>query len=139
MKNTLPETLARRVSYLREMLNLTREELASKSNLEMELIDSIEDGTETFLSNGIRQKIAKGLKISPNILKQVEKKPIIKNVTKEETEAIESLILQGKTEDLSCPQCGKALIAKVLTLYDLYDKPMKHAKARCSQCPFQIK
>ena len=60
--NKKQKSLAQFVAERREKLNLSQIELAQNSGLELEQIQSIEQGYELFLSTTIRQKLAKGLK-----------------------------------------------------------------------------
>lgn len=139
MTKTLPKTLAGRVQILREKYNLSREKLAELSNIDICTINNIEEGIDTFLSASMRQRLSKPLKISSNVLKEVEVKPSEQLINPKIIKELEDKILYGQLENNKCPKCGNLLICKVLTLYDLEDNPVKHAKARCSKCPFQIK
>lgn len=139
MKETLPKTLALRVQYFREKWNLSKEALASLSNVELALIDNIEEGIETFLSTTIRQRLSKTLKIPASTLKEVEKHPQKPQIPLEKLEYLKENILAGNIKNNKCPACGNILICKIITMYDLEDNPVEHAKARCSKCPFQLK
>jgi len=138
-KEQLPKTLALRVQYFRDKYNISKESLASLSNVDLTLINNIEEGIETFLSTTIRQRLAKTLKISANTLKEVEKHPPKTEIPLEKIQDLKENILAGKLEDNYCPVCNNLLICKLLTMYDLEDNPVKHPKARCSKCPFQLK
>lgn len=139
MKETLPKTLAQRVQYFREKYNLSKEALASLSNVDLPLINNIEEGIETFLSTTIRQRLAKTLKISAGALKEVEKHPPKPEISLEKLVYLKENILAGNIKDNKCPVCNNPLICKLLTMYDLEDNPVKLPKARCSKCPFQLK
>ena len=51
---------------------------------------------------------------------------------------IKQQILNGE-EDIHCPMCGSPLITRIAEMYDLEDHLMRHPKAHCSKCVFQIK
>lgn len=139
MNEKLPDTLAGRVQHLREKNNLTIEKLANISNLKPSEIIDIEEGKDIFLSAGIRQKLSKALKVPARILKEVEKEQTRVEVDPQIIENIKIDILTGKLENNRCPKCGSLLICKIVTMYDLEDRPVRHPKARCEKCPFQVK
>jgi transcriptional regulator with XRE-family HTH domain len=139
MKKKLPNTLAERVQYLREKSNLSVEKLAERSNLEPLVIHEIEEGRETFLSTSVRQRISKELKVSAKVLKEVEFQPEQKEVPEATIKTIQNSIIAGNLENNYCPKCHNKLHCKIVTMYDLEDNPVKHPKARCTKCPFQIK
>lgn len=131
-------SLAQFVSQLREKLGLSQIGLAKKSNLPLEVIESIESGQELFLPTTIRQKLAKGLKLNTRDVKVFEK-PYDNSQSFDEIVGILKInILEGE-KDLQCPQCGEELICRVEKMYDLEDNLIRHPKARCAKCPFQIK
>lgn len=135
--NIMEISLAQFVSETREKLGLSQTGLAQKSNLPLEMIESIESGQELFLPTTIRQKLAKGLKMNTRDVKVFEK--TYENQSFDEIVAIlKADILEGE-KDLKCPQCGEELICRVEKMYDLEDNLILHPKARCSKCPFQIK
>lgn len=140
MKKDLPNTLAGRVQYLRELNNLSKEQLATSSNLQLSIINDIEEGRDIFLSVTVRQKLSKALRVSLNTIKEVEKK--VSNIEYTDQDVIDNIkfnILSGKLEGHNCPKCNNPLICKTVTLRDLEDNPVIHPKARCKKCPFQIK
>lgn len=139
MSQKLPDSLSARVQLLREKLNLTTEELSTKSYLDLSTIQDIEEGRETFLSTTTRQKLSKALRISAKTLKDVEKTPKQPAVSKECLDYIKNNILEGNFDNNTCPKCNSKLICKIVTLKDLYDNEVDHPKARCIKCPFQIK
>jgi transcriptional regulator with XRE-family HTH domain len=139
MKKKLPGTLAGRIQHLRESSNLSPGELAARSNIDISIVTDIEEGKEIFLSAGIRQRIAKALRIPAAVLKEVELNPPKEEPPAETVTAIKMNILSGRLNDNHCPKCGNLLNCKIVTMYDLEDIPVKHPKARCSKCPFQIK
>lgn len=137
----LDMSLGQFVAYKREQLDLTQEELALKSNLEIELIQSVEQGMELFLSSTIRQKLAKGLKIENKELKLYEIKPTFSLAPNTAMNSIREAILlnsQNPNFTINCPLCGEKLITRIAKLYDLEDNLVLRPKARCSKCPFQL-
>lgn len=131
-------TLAQFVSETREKVGLSIMGLAKKANLPVGVIESIEEGQELFLATSIRQKLAKGLKVSLSDIKDLEK-TFDDGLPDELTiEELKMEIKQGK-KDLKCPQCSSDLICHVEKMFDLEDNLIFHPKARCAKCPFQIK
>jgi len=133
------KSLAQFVATTRDNLGLSQRGLAMKSNLPLEVIESIESGQELFLATSIRQKLAKGLKINPQKLKEFEKQEEDQNEVPEYINQIRVMILAGETTGLKCPVCQSELICKIEEMYDLDDELVRHPKARCSKCPFQVK
>ncbi len=139
--NKKQKSLAQFVAEKREKLNLSQIELAQNSGLELEQIQSIEQGYELFLSTTIRQKLAKGLKTENKEIKRHEIKidlNLVKNNTMDE---IREQILLNSTNpnfEIKCPKCGEKLITRIAKLYDLEDNLVLRPKARCSKCPFQL-
>jgi len=131
-------SLAQFVFQTREKLGLSQSGLANKSSLPLEMIESIEAGQELFLPTTIRQKLAKGLRLNTRDIKIFEKE-YDENLPPEELiEILKIEILQGE-KNLKCPQCKEDLICHIEKMYDLEDNLIKHPKARCSKCPFQIR
>ena len=112
--------------------------LATRSGIDLNVIEDIESGKELFLSVTIRQKLARALKLSPADIKHYEK--VVREVmaTDEQIEDIKSLILEGE-ENLYCPLCGSKLVTRIAKMYDLEDNLVFHPKAHCSKCVFQVK
>ena len=131
-------SLAQFVSQTREKIGLSQNGLAQKSTLPLEIIESIEAGQELFLATTIRQKLAKGLKLNTRDIKPFEKEYDENLPIAEVIEVLKIEILQGE-KDLDCPQCSAKLICHIEKMYDLEDNLVKHPKARCSKCPFQIR
>ena len=132
-------SLAQFVSQRREHIGLSQRGLAQRCNLPVEEIETIESGAELFLSSTVRQKLAKGLRLSLNEIKGYEKNesfeiPAVPRTIEEIKEAILDSI-----EIIKCPNCGETLITRIAKMYDLEDNLMLHPKAHCSKCPFQIK
>lgn len=132
------KTLAQFVQQTRDNLGLSAKGLAKKCNLDLGLIEKIEAGEELFLPVTIRQNLAKGLKCSPNELKELEKEFENNFISEEIINDLKEKILAGE-KDLICPKCGSELISRIEKMYDLEDNLMLHPKARCSKCVFQIK
>lgn len=135
------DSLAQYVSTERERLGLSQTGLAKKCNLDIDTINSIESGIETFLSTTVRQKLAKGLKASLDEIKRYEKTQDYKFSTYSDVERIKEQILNNGENSqtvLYCPVCGSKLITRIAKMYDLEDNLMLHPKARCTKCPFQV-
>ena len=135
------KSLAQFVAERREKLNLTQIELAQNSGLELEQIQSIEQGYELFLSTTIRQKLAKGLKTENKEIKHHEIKIDLNPVKSNVMDEIREQILLNSTNpnfEIMCPKCGSKLITRIAKLYDLEDNLILRPKARCSKCPFQL-
>lgn len=131
-------SLAQFVSQTREKLGLSQSGLAKKSSLSLELIEDIEAGQELFLPTTLRQKLAKGLKLNTSDIKLFEKQFDDGLPSEDVIEMLKISILEGE-KSLKCPQCQEDLICHVEKMYDLEDNLVRHPKARCSKCPFQIK
>ncbi len=134
-------SLAHFVVQRREKLNLTQEQLAQSSGIELEQLLSIEQGYETFLPTTIRQKLAKGLKVENKEIKRYEKNTDFNLAKKSKMEEIRELILLNSTNpnfEINCPVCGEKLITRIAKLYDLEDNLILRPKARCTKCPFQL-
>ncbi|MBQ7286841.1 MAG: helix-turn-helix transcriptional regulator [Candidatus Gastranaerophilales bacterium] len=129
------------VALKRESLGLSQEELALKSSLSLEQVQSIEQGLELFLASTIRQKLAKGLKIENKEIKQYEVKADFSLAKNSMMDTIREEILlnsQNPNYEIKCPLCGEKLITRIAKLYDLEDNLVLRPKARCSKCPFQL-
>lgn len=133
-------SLAQFISETREKLGLSQTGLAAKANVPLEMIERIESAQELFLPATTRQKLAKALRLSLIDIKKHEKQ--FNQQDKNLNDSIESIrlsILDGICKGLKCPVCGNDLIAHIEEMYDLEDHLIKHPKARCSKCPFQVK
>lgn len=139
MKQELPKTLSARIQFLREKINFSKEKLSEISNLQLSIINDIEEGKELFLSITTRQKLAKALRVSSNTIKEVEKQLEPITINQELLTSIKEHILNEAPSNILCPKCGNKLISKIVIMYDLDNSPVKHPKARCEKCPFQIK
>ena len=142
-QENLPKTLASRVSYIRNIRRLHIAELSQQSRVSIELLEDIEAGIETWLPTSIRQRIARVLKVDPNILEEVETKTIneealYKNPPFELLERLQDEILSGN-KDLKCPQCQNSLRTWIQEGFDLNGNLIKSAKAHCTVCIFQLR
>lgn len=132
------KSLAQFIQQKRENLGLSASGLAKKCNLEQTLLEQIEAGQELFLPTTVRQNLAKGLKCSPNELKELEKDFENKFINENIIEDLKEKILTGEKK-LICPKCQSLLVIRIAKMYDLEDNLILHPKARCSKCVFQIK
>lgn len=134
-------SLAMFVIQAREKIGLSSSLLAKRSSLTEEQIQDIESGKELFLSSTVRQKLAKGLKLSPAEIKAYEKDVEI-NYGGKSAENFEEIarvkMAAGETDDLRCPICGSEMNFRIVKRYDLEDNLVFHYKANCKKCPYQI-
>ena len=134
-------SLGQFVAQKRESLGLSVDELAEKSGLSSNQINSIEQGMELFLATTIRQKLAKGLKTDNKEIKKYEKKTDFSIASKALSDEIREKILINSSNPnftINCPLCGEKLITRIAKLYDLEDNLVLRPKAKCSKCPFQL-
>ena len=134
-------SLGQFITQKRELMGLTQEDLASRSSLTLEQIQSIEQGLELFLASTIRQKLAKGLKIDNKEIRQYEIKTDFVLAKNSQMDSIREMILlnsQNPNFEINCPLCGEKLVTRIAKLYDLEDNLILRPKARCSKCPFQL-
>lgn len=132
------KSLAQYVNEKRETLGLSVIGLAHRANIPLDVLCDIESGKELFLATTVRQKLAKGLKVSPSEIKKYEKIIDFKLEAQEDTtNYLKQEILNGAKE-LKCPKCGSLLKCRIAKLYDLEDNLVLHPKAVCTNCPFQI-
>ncbi|HSA06277.1 MAG TPA: hypothetical protein P5556_03785 [Candidatus Gastranaerophilales bacterium] len=137
-----PQTLAELISTTRENGGYSQKGLAARSNVDLSVIEDIESGRELFLPATIRQKLAMALKLNVNKIKSLEKYPdtSVKDFEiADKTEGIKLDILEKGLKGHKCPVCESELVCRVAVMYDLEDNMVRHPKARCSKCPFQIK
>ena len=132
------ETLSTFINSRREKLCMSSTGLAKKSGIDISVIEDIESGKELFLPVTIRQKLAKALKCQPADIQQYEKKLSTQIISNDVIEDIKQQILNGE-EEIHCPMCGNILVTRIAEMYDLEDHLMRHPKAHCSKCVFQIK
>ncbi len=135
------KSLSEFIHETREKAGLSITGLAKKTGLTVEQLEDIEAGKDLFLASTIRQKLAKGLKINPNDIKQYERIMLVSydKIDEKYIESVKKAILEGETENLRCPICGSKLNTKITKLIDLEDKIALHPKAQCSKCSFQVK
>lgn len=138
----LPKTLASRVSYIRNARRIHIVDLSQEARVPIELLEDIEAGIETWLSTAVRQRIARVLKVDPNILEEVEVKNIKQNVENdppaELLERIQEDIL-SRINNIKCPICQSPLKTWIQEGFDLNEQPIKTPKAHCTACVFQLK
>lgn len=139
----LPNTLASRVSFLRNARRIHIQELAYEARVPLDLIEEIEAGIETWLPISIRQRIARVLKVDPIILEEVEVKNLYtddlqKDPPIELIERIQDEILSGK-KSIKCPLCQNLLRVWIQEGLDLNENLTRSAKAHCTVCVFQLK
>ena len=139
----LPKTLASRVSFLRNARRIHIEDLSIRAKVSLKLLEDIESGLETWLPVSIRQRIARVLKVDPNILEEVEVKNIQcedlpRNPPLELTEKIQEEILLH-VKSIKCPICGNPLKTWIQEGLDLNERSIKTAKAHCTVCIFQLR
>jgi transcriptional regulator with XRE-family HTH domain len=133
-------TLAEFISTTRENIGLSQIGLAKKAIIDLSVLENIESGQDLFLSTTTRQKLAKALKLDAKVIKELEK-PYYNGieVPVDYIEEIKLRIIEGQLTGNICPVCKSELICRVAEMYDLEDHLVRHPKARCSKCPFQIK
>lgn len=131
------KTLAQFIQKRRDDLGMSPKGLAAKCNIDLSLIEDIEAGKELFLPVTIRQNLAKGLKCSPEEIKNLEKDFSNDLVSPQIIESLKELILKG-AGGLKCPKCGAPLVTKISQMYDLEDNLVVQPKAHCTKCVFQI-
>jgi len=135
------KSLAQYISELREKAGLSIQGLSKKTAIPIEQLEDIEAGKDLFLPQTLRQKLAKGLKITPAEIKEYERVMLdsYDKINNDYIQAVKKAILAGKTENLRCPVCSAKLNTKIVKLLDLENKTALHPKAQCSKCSFQIK
>ena len=141
-EHNLPNTLAARVSFIRNARGIHILELAKEARVSVNLIEEVESGIETWLSVAVRQRIARVLKVDPIILEEVEIKREFKDLLKdpqlEIIERIQNEIMDG-VRNITCPVCGHPLKIWIQEGFDLNENPVKSPKAHCTVCVFQLK
>jgi len=133
------ETLAKFIADTREQRGLSQIGLARKASLDLKVIEDIEGGQEFSLSVVARQKLARALKVEPALIKKYERQPQEAKANDGYIRNIKENILAGYIEGNICPMCGAELICRVAEMYDLENILVKHPKAHCPKCLFQIK
>jgi transcriptional regulator with XRE-family HTH domain len=141
----LAPTLATRVFQLREFRNMTAKDLAKSARFNVERIEDIEGGIETWLSAPDRQLLARALAVEPSLLQEVETR-IVAGHQQSDSEhigvatnaQIAESILNGARE-LGCPSCGSTLKCSIQEGVDMDGLPSRSAKAFCIKCPFILR
>lgn len=137
------KSLSEFVVKKREKLGISQEELSERCAIDIDTLNSIENGLELFLATTIRQKLAHGLKVENKEIKLYESKYNTSLETDENKKnQIRELILMNYTNpdfEINCPICGEKLNFRVAKMYDLEDNLVLHPKAQCSKCPFQLR
>jgi len=131
-------SLAQFIFEARAKLGFSQSGLAKKANLPLSTIEAIESAQELFLPTTVRQKLAKALRLNGSDIKLFEKEYNDNLPLEEIVEALKKQLVEEE-KDLKCPQCGMDLLFHVEKMYDLEDNLIRHPKARCSKCPFQIR
>lgn len=142
-EESLPKTLGSRVLFLRNARRLHIAELSHQARISIKMLEDIEAGIETWLPTSVRQRIARVLKVDPNILEEVEIKKLfseeqMKYPSYEVTERIQEQILSGNS-NISCPVCKNPLRVWIQEGFDLNNELIKSAKAHCTVCVFQLR
>ena len=134
-------SLAQFIASKREEFGYSQEEFALKSALPIDVIQSIEQGFDLFLSTTVRQKIANCLKIENKEIKLYEIKAGFNLTNSSVMDEIKEAILLNSSNPnflIKCPVCGEKLSTRIAKLYDLEDNLILRPKARCTKCPFQL-
>lgn len=141
-QESLPKTLAARLSFIRNARKIHIAELSLQARIPIKLLEDVEAGIETWLPTTIRQRIARVLKVDPNILEEVEVKKTNEDINKEPPlellERIQEEILSG-VKNINCPICGNKLRVWIQEGFDLNANSIKTPKANCTVCVFQLK
>ncbi len=141
--DTLPDTLAQRVRYLRDVRDMTQRQLAAKAIVDVDLIQDIETGIELYLSPAVRQKIARSLGVLSEVIKEVEKVPPAEHHTVIEERQTKSVglldaIQRNHKGNYFCPDCGGSILVRIFNRRDMNDDPIDAIKANCTQCLFRL-
>ncbi len=134
-------SLAHFVISTRESLGMSQDELAVKSSLSLDTIQSIEQGFDLFLSTTTRQKLANCLKVDNKEIKSYEIKTEFTLTKRTVMDEIKDAILLNSNNPnfvINCPICGEKLSTRIAKLYDLEDNLILRPKAKCTKCPFQL-
>lgn len=142
-QDSLPKTLASRVSFLRNERRIHMAELSVQAKVSISLLEDIEAGIETWLPTSVRQRISRVLKVDPKILEEVEVKnpgtnEVYRNPPGELIERICEEILEG-ANDIRCPLCASEMKVWIQDGFDLNGKSIKTPKGYCKSCVFQIR
>ncbi len=143
----LASTLAQRVQEARLHRGFSLAVLADKTGLAVEQIEDIESGLVSFLSTTVRQRLARGLRLKPSQLFEVEIRPASErdqetseeedNLSLTETERFWFSYIPQKPETCICPRCGERVIITRFERWDLDHHLLWVDKAHCSVCLFR--
>lgn len=140
--DTLPDTLAKRVRFIRDLRSIHIAELAHQARVDLDVIESIEAGVETWLSVAVRQRIARVLKIDPSLLEEVEVKTKSslpeRRISPQEYIDLKNQIMNN-AEHIKCPICGCRLKTWIQHGFDVLENPITTPKAHCTECTFQLR
>lgn len=138
----LEKTLARRVSQLRDLKNLTVLDLSRVTRMSVKRIEAIESGQEIWLSIRDRTVLARALGVQPAILQEVEACPSEMSPARMQSVAavdeIAERILAGEVQ-IPCPQCQTNLKVSVEDALDFEGRPTQFARGYCPVCPFSLR
>ena len=136
----LPDTLARRVRFLREERGITPRKLGELCHLTEQQVDDIEAGLEVFLAPAIRNRLARALRVKPIKLWEVERHPpehVMLGQDPEWQQNFLASVLENPERTYFCPNCGEKLAIRSFDRWDLEDNPIISFKIRCTQCLFK--
>ena len=140
----LPDTLSRRIQFLREDLDLTQRQLARKSQIALSQIQDIEAGLELFLAPSVRLKLARALRVQASVLQEVESATGAfstdgdPNALAEAGHHLLHQVSRAPEQEYSCPHCQAAIVVRVFERRDLEGNPIQAIKIHCTQCLFQL-
>ncbi|MBY0450830.1 MAG: helix-turn-helix domain-containing protein [Cyanobacteria bacterium] len=143
----LASTLAQRVQEARLHRGFSLTILSEKTGLDVEQIEDIESGLVSFLSTTVRQRLARGLRLKPSQLFEVEVRPASERdkeareeeegLSLTETERFWFSYIPQKPETSICPRCGEPVIVTRFERWDLDHHLLWVDKAHCSRCLFR--
>lgn len=135
MQTTL--TLAQLIKTTRESLSLSTQDLCEKIQMPVETIEEIEAGIQLFLSPSQRQKLARGLKLLPQQIKNLEKEFPNLNDAQDKIFILEVQVKRNPHQNYQCPKCGSGLNLRQFDRKDIDDNDIVVYKLNCQKCPFQ--
>ncbi|MBK8190181.1 MAG: helix-turn-helix domain-containing protein [Vampirovibrionales bacterium] len=138
----LPDSLAQRVQTLRARVDLTQNQLAQRAAVPIQTIEELESGLLLFLATPIRQRLARVLRISPQILLEAERPPRVDVNRPLDAEAeadLLSAMAERPTRTYFCPHCGARLQVQTFERRDLEDRPLIAVRAACTACLFSLR
>ena len=137
MKQSLDVTLAQLVKQVRESQYLSIEQLAEATQLSLETLEDLEAGIQLFLSPSQRQKLARGLKLSPKQIKNLEKEQPATDMLADKKMILAIQVRRNPEGQYYCPQCQSQLMVRIFERRDIDDNLVMAYKMQCSKCPFQ--